>query len=1366
MLTISLLCGFSLAQATELAPRMTFDKYIFAEGVDPDARDLTRLIVKFYDEDEVRLNEGELVSHRSADLTMTGSFLQSHPEVTLSHYMKRTSEAEYQERTARIEAKSGQDLVDLFSFHVFELEDPAPDPRALLADILLAPEVEIAYYESIPLDFLCTDIDQTTPNYQAGQTYHDAAPLGTDLDFAQALFGADVVDGSGTGTWTGIFERGMQITHEDVTLGYVATDGIPSASNDHGTAVMGILGACDDNGVGMLGYLADQQMVLYQRNSTEYGSVAEIYDEANGDLFPGEITNSSWGYFADPMPPGQSCPCNPGQNGVVACEYDPGVKASIQAGVAAGIHYFLAAGNGCVDLDDGVFGTYFQWPTETGSVYVGGSEAPVVDNGHDPRCYTNFGSRVTSYGWAEGIYSTGYGFLFSGWGDPDEWYDDDFGGTSGASPMVGGCGGVLNNIWVSEHSGDDILPATLRDMLQINGTPCNDPSIEIGVLPNLFGILAPDLEPYIMPGWDAEIVPNNTVGDHTLPANLLPIPATTYFGWGFWNSSHFTTANPAESDFFKDDVFQTAANSIFGPRVPGYVNGWGTTVRGGNHYCKLVVDPDDLLDEGDETDNTFIEMYVWDGIQLYRDVPQTWTRGPLRNPEGAYWYAKDGFYNGGDLNGWWEAYGVMPETDANYNIFIHSEAPAATDGFTEYEAHSGYTTQVDFVGCNQNQVSVTNPTWISVLNWDNSDDDYTVEGVAAGGDHYFGSLPATQELAISQTLGSGEILDVYEMSLAADTDVWFDVSVNSGSVDLVVLVYGPGSTYFSRADSDWQFNSGGAGESESGVFTTAEYGFHGVVVCKNMRDEINEYASYDFYWGPPQGDLIHYVRSGWDYELVPRNYGSGSTGVLPPILDEGDSVADNAYINIGAGIFELGSNSAFYLDGPQTDESGDFNTSIPPGGEGYLWSKSLGYVKGGRHEVGARIDINSEVTEEPPDGENNNHYYRQYSWSPFYLADQTPELRTPPPNFRNLENPEAYTHPGYNQDGYTFETAYWTAVGFLPTHPDDFYLLLGYDYHSTGSEDGYLNYVEMGYFGHGNGGFLVMNGNNLTNNQPRDFGLCNNFSYPETPSVGEYAIEGSESIQDCFPDNLYGPFNIASTHVLHSYDITLTAGTYPVELDVQSGADLGIAIFGPSTTYGSVWDALLHINNGGAGVDESGSLVATESGWHGVVVYKTGYTDLNVDGVYSFLIGGLIPRIPAPVDDLTIIPVDIDPSDDIFIFDYQFSDVVVDIYGAPLAVDYYNFYWAWEPYASFPTDWYFLTSNSDSEFLSIPCYIDTDNSLYVLVTAVDEDGVMSVVIDDEISVHHESELSGIAQPMGIVPLQKQIPDAGNLPDEH
>ncbi len=1320
---ISLLCSAAIAQATELQPRLVFDKYLFAEGVNPQARNLQRLIVKFFDEDQVRLRDGELRSLRDTDISQAQAFLVDHPEITLKLYMARTSEVEYQERIAALEAKSGIDLVDLFSFHVFRLPEVPADPKALLAEILRAPEVEIAYYESIPVDATCTDIGWTTPDFIPNQTYHDSAPLGTDLDFAQLLFGADVVDGSGTGTWTGIFERGMQTTHEDVTYATVSTLGTPDANNDHGTAVMGILGSCDDNNVGALGYLADQRMVLYQRNSGSYGSVAEVYDEANSELLAGEVTNSSWGYYSDPMPPGQTCPSNPGQNGCVPCEYDPGVKASIQAGVALGIHYFICAHNGCTDLDDPVFGTTFDWSTDTGSIIVGACESAVSGDGHDAISWTSYGSRLTSFCWGEDIYTAGYGLTYgpgTGWegsGDRDEWYYYDFGGTSGATPIVAGCGGVLNNIWRDQHTGDNIAPGTLRDWLQINPTPNTDASVDIGVMPNLFGILAPDLAPYQPGGWDAEIVPNNTAGDHTIPANLLPEPTETYFGWAYRNESHFAVADPATSMLYRDDVARGSTSTTLNPRVFGYVNAFSQLVRGGNHYWKLETDYNDDLTEGDETNNTFVEMYVWDGIQLTADVPVTYTRGPKKDPEGVSWYAKDGFYNGGNPSGFWEVWAVMPEINGDYDMFLHNVTPTATSGFTIYQAYSGTDSGPDIVGQNTN--AVADGDWCSILNYNDTDDDYTIE---MDGSNYLGHPPVTQLLADTETLAGGEILDIYETHLDAGEEVWFKFDCTGGTADVTVFFYGPSSDYFDRGDYVAYYNSGLAGESESGIFTATETGFHGFLICKNHYDYLNASYNYDLYWGPPQGDLTHTVRSGWDYELVARNDGVGSVGIVPAILNEGDSDADNGYLNIGTGTFQSGSNTAFYLDGPQTDVSGNFVINVAPGGTTYLSSKDLGYVKGGRHETGARIDINGEVAEELPDGENNNHFYKQYCWAPYTLANRTPAQRSPAPNFRNSQNPDAISQPNSNQDGYAFSDAFWTAVAVTPHHNDDWLNIGGYDYHSTDPEDAYLNGVSVSFPGYGTTGFVMMNGNIM--NGVRDFGIRNNFVYPATLSLDDYSVEGCQRLQDLSGSQPYGPFTIPSGNIIHTFDIHLSAGTtYPVLLGNESAADIGIAIFDAGAVYAGMTEAQVFLDSNGAGLGESGSITPISTGFHGVAVFKHGTDDLFLDATYRVRIGLTYP--PDAITDLTIEPYDFSPGN--AIVEITFTPVTTDVWGFPLEVDFYRLYTTqYEPYdfsGAYVEDLWPVLFNDGNGLL----YYDVlgwFDSAFLHLTAVDEDGFL------------------------------------------
>ncbi|MBL0061329.1 MAG: hypothetical protein IPP40_07545 [bacterium] len=165
----------------DFTKRIVFEKYLWAEGVDPQRRHLDHLMVKFFDEDTVRIRNGEMVSLTDRDISFTKGFLSRHPEIKPRVIIFNKTEEEYTANLVRIEKQSGRDLVDLFSFYCFEMENAATSPRDLIDEILRAPEVETAYFEPIPVDLTCTDVGNTTPNFRPEQTYHDPAPLGVDL---------------------------------------------------------------------------------------------------------------------------------------------------------------------------------------------------------------------------------------------------------------------------------------------------------------------------------------------------------------------------------------------------------------------------------------------------------------------------------------------------------------------------------------------------------------------------------------------------------------------------------------------------------------------------------------------------------------------------------------------------------------------------------------------------------------------------------------------------------------------------------------------------------------------------------------------------------------------------------------------------------------------------------------------------------------------------------------------------------------------------------------------------------------------------------------------------------------------------------
>ena len=112
--------------------------------------------------------------------------------------------------------------------------------------------------------------------------------------------------------------------------------------------------------------------------------------------------------------------------------------------------------------------------------------------GFSDNTQTDFGSRIDAYSWFEGIYTTS---LTS----PIE-YRDNFGGTSGASPIVTGVAALIQSM-VQASLHFKLAPLQMRRLITMSGTPTRNPASDrIGLMPNLKGLiddqylnLAPDL---------------------------------------------------------------------------------------------------------------------------------------------------------------------------------------------------------------------------------------------------------------------------------------------------------------------------------------------------------------------------------------------------------------------------------------------------------------------------------------------------------------------------------------------------------------------------------------------------------------------------------------------------------------------------------------------------------------------------------------------------------------------------------------------------------------------------------------------------------------------------------------------------------
>ncbi|MCB0034454.1 MAG: chitobiase/beta-hexosaminidase C-terminal domain-containing protein, partial [Anaerolineales bacterium] len=179
----------------------------------------------------------------------------------------------------------------------------------------------------------------------------------------------------------------------------------------------------------------------------------------------------------------------PSQVGLVPVEWVEAWYDDIVTAVAQGMVVVEAAGNGSQDLDSNTYtsgngGHFpFQAVNDSGAIIVGAGRPPSAGtNARSAESFSNYGATVDVQGWGSGILTTGYGSFYNSEGT-DLWYTSNFGGTSGASPMVTSAAAIVQAIYTAENSSP-ATPAEVKEILQTTGTAQNG-SKNIGPLPDL-----------------------------------------------------------------------------------------------------------------------------------------------------------------------------------------------------------------------------------------------------------------------------------------------------------------------------------------------------------------------------------------------------------------------------------------------------------------------------------------------------------------------------------------------------------------------------------------------------------------------------------------------------------------------------------------------------------------------------------------------------------------------------------------------------------------------------------------------------------------------------------------------------------------
>lgn len=334
------------------------------------------------------------------------------------------------------------------------------------------------------------DPPQVTTDLTGQQLYLRQAPGGLD-----ALSAWNMAGGTGAGINIIDIEGAWRFTHEDLTENQGGVAGgiqVPGLIwRDHGTAVLGILGA-DTNGFGIAGICPGARVrgvsvfgQPYGNFPAESGTAAAIRQAADL-LHPGDIIVIE---MQAPGPP--DFRIRDDQRDYVPVEWWPDNMAAIQYATARGVIVVEAAGNGRRDLDDPIYDhnpipPYGSFPAswsnpfrreqiDTGAILVGAGAPPLGTNGSDwgrdrsRLVYSNFGSSVDAQGWGYEVTTCAYGDVQRG-PDEDRWYTKVFRGTSSATPMVAGALACVQGA-LRKADKPSLTPAQAREILRTTGSP-------------------------------------------------------------------------------------------------------------------------------------------------------------------------------------------------------------------------------------------------------------------------------------------------------------------------------------------------------------------------------------------------------------------------------------------------------------------------------------------------------------------------------------------------------------------------------------------------------------------------------------------------------------------------------------------------------------------------------------------------------------------------------------------------------------------------------------------------------------------------------------------------------------------------------
>ncbi len=441
-----------------------------------------QLILKFKNEANLPYQDGieKFIKEEKQDPELIG-ILAEYPNVTINRLFNSLNPKEIKNLGKEIK-DSDQISSNLLNYYIVETQDDI-DVQALLTKIEKSSLVETAYLqeeEAPPAERLPNlSVNPYDEPRLTRQGYLEPAPLGINAPYAWSIKGGD-----GKGTTFVDMEYGWLFNHEDLVNQKIEliSGQNKSEHHDHGTSVLGIVSA-EDNNIGGIGIApkAKVKVVSQIRDNGNYNTADAILSAVNnmqaGDILLLEAQATYDGY---------------GDKNYFPVEVKPDIFDAIRMGTNKGIIIIEAGANGGNDLDQfrdrngkQVLNRNSPDFKDSGAIMVGAASARVP---HKRSYFSNYGSRVDVYGWGNAVDTTD--------AKPSEFitnlYTSSFAGTSSASPIIAGAAASIQGI-AKNNQGKVYTPSQIRAILSdpSTGTKSNDPtSDKIGVLPDLKAILS------------------------------------------------------------------------------------------------------------------------------------------------------------------------------------------------------------------------------------------------------------------------------------------------------------------------------------------------------------------------------------------------------------------------------------------------------------------------------------------------------------------------------------------------------------------------------------------------------------------------------------------------------------------------------------------------------------------------------------------------------------------------------------------------------------------------------------------------------------------------------------------------------------